>query len=297
VVRRARVALLAAVAVAVVGGCGGDDGRPGASPATAAPPSALAYAEVEIKPPGARGRAASAGLRRLAGGPRGTARLEQAFTRRAAGATLEGDVLPWLGRRAGAFVAPGGGLVLVVPTPDPDTARGNLEDAVLAAGGRRVEYRGASLTVRGHRAVTVRRGVALAGNAAGVRAAVRALGAGPSLAEHPGFRAATARLAPRRVATAWVARGRARDVAARVGGAAAADLALRVLDLNGRRPLVAGVVLDRERLTAEVPGARGERLEAAFGLAAPALRPLAAGVAVTLGSTSGGIGRLVLALR
>jgi hypothetical protein len=296
VVLRPRLAPVAGAALALAG-CGGSPGRPGADPASAVPPSAWAYAEVEVKPPGARGREARAGLRRLLGGPGGQARLERAFTRRAAGATFDGDVLPWLGRRVGAFVAANGGLVLVVPTPDPDTARGNLEDAVLAGGGRRVGSGGASLSVRGHRAVAVVRGIALAGNRPGVRAAVRTLRTGRSLAAGAAYRQATVPLPGARVATGWVAPGRAPDVAGRFGHASLAGVGLGALGLDARRPAVLGVSLDARRLTVAVPGARGPRLRTAFAVVEPALRAFAPGVSAPLGTTRGSVGRLVLVLR
>ena len=126
------LAVLTALALPVLAGCGDESGGdPGADPAAIVPARAPAYGEINLKP----GEEVTELARKLSGeedpGAALKRLLEKEVRENDPDFRFSEDVEPWLGDRVGFFVASVSGTdaaaAIVAPTKDPDKAREVLE--------------------------------------------------------------------------------------------------------------------------------------------------------------------------
>jgi hypothetical protein len=186
--RRAPLALVAALTVAIAAGCGSGD-ETAADPAAVVPARAPAYVEVTVAPEGAQRDDALA----AAGKVLGTSDPEATLRRMLRG---KGDVEPWLGEKVAAFtlsapMAKGSGDgAVVAATSDPDAAG----DWVQAQGTRTQRHRDVDMRIGADGdAYALVEDRVVAGRTAAVTAAIDAA-AGDALADAKPFREALDRV-------------------------------------------------------------------------------------------------------
>jgi hypothetical protein len=179
--RRLGLAVLAALLVAVVAGCGSKE-ETSADPAAVVPARAPVYVEATIPPPGATRDDALAAARKVLGTADPVGRLQELFR----GKGGKGNLEPWIGDRVGAFSLVGstGDGAYVAAVADVDAAR----DWVSGQGGRTQRYEDVDIRIgAGGTAYALVEDRVVAGTPAAVRATVDAAG-GDDLASLSAFK-------------------------------------------------------------------------------------------------------------
>jgi hypothetical protein len=143
--RRARLALAGLLALVLLAGCG-SSGPSGASPARLAPPNALFYLELTVRPQGAQHDDVQSALTQVIGhSPDAeTQRLASRLFAHA-GASYSKDIAPWLGQRIGIVITSASSrpdVGLIAPTNDPAGAVAALKRLARHAQLHPAMYRG-----------------------------------------------------------------------------------------------------------------------------------------------------------
>ncbi|HLM50098.1 MAG TPA: DUF3352 domain-containing protein [Solirubrobacteraceae bacterium] len=265
-----RAALLAVAVLALLGPAGcGSASTADTDPATIAPASSLAFAEVVVRPEGQAGDDAEALLHRV------LARDPGAALQRLAASTIDrtdwrwSEIEPWLGRTMAVAVtgAPRAGgdadAVLILSARDPDDAQDALAAAGEREGGggraREREYRGVSyLADPDGTAAAVVGGFAVLGTDRGLRSVIDAEEGDEdrALATSPAYRGATAALSggDDRLMTAYVDTPRLTTLLRQAGGGANAALLEGLREGAARAPVAAGAVVEGRTARLEVAG-------------------------------------------
>ena len=171
-------ALLSAIAVAT--GCG-NDGSSASGAASLAPAGAVVYGEATLDPSDDQQAAIDALIEKFPGegsaGERIRGLLEKAFSESDIGLSYAKDIEPWLGDRAGFFVAsltPGSdsSAALLVATDDEGKAGDAIEKAAKANDGKAASYKGHDYYVISDGAAGVVDGWVVLGSESGFKAAV-----------------------------------------------------------------------------------------------------------------------------
>jgi Protein of unknown function (DUF3352) len=264
---RSRALAGLATAAALAAGCGGGGAGGEDSPATIVPPDALVYTEVVVRPEGSLRDDAldAAGKVLLTDDPEARIRelLDQAFEGEEV--DYERDVEPWLGERAGVWVADGETGVVLLAATDADDARASLEAALKRDGGTVTErsHRGHDYLVDADEvAVGVVGDFAAIGRERDYRRSIDAA-EGDSLAETDEYADAVDALADERLAHFWV------DLPAllELGEFSA------FMPLDGLSPVAGSFTADGERLAVEV-NLRGSGASLLGGGSTPLLQEL-----------------------
>jgi hypothetical protein len=171
-------ALLSAIAVAA--GCG-NGGSSASGAASLAPAGAVVYGEATLDPSDDQQAAIDALIDKFPGegsaGERIRGLLEKAFSESDTGLSYAKDIEPWLGDRAGFFVAsltPGAdpSAALLVATDDEDKAGDAIEKAAKANDGKASSYKGHDYYAISGGAAGVVDGWVVLGSESGFKAAV-----------------------------------------------------------------------------------------------------------------------------
>ena len=171
-------ALLSAIAVAT--GCG-NDGSSASGAASLAPAGAVVYGEATLDPSDDQQAAIDALIEKFPGegspGERIRGLLEKAFSESDIGLSYAKDIEPWLGDRAGFFVAsltPGSdsSAALLVATDDEGKAGDAIEKGAKANDGKAASYKGHDYYVISDGAAGVVDGWVVLGSESGFKAAV-----------------------------------------------------------------------------------------------------------------------------
>jgi hypothetical protein len=171
-------ALLSAIAVAA--GCG-NGGSSASGAASLAPAGAVVYGEATLDPSDDQQAAIDALIDKFPGegsaGERIRGLLEKAFSESDTGLSYAKDIEPWLGDRAGFFVAsltPGAdpSAALLVATDDEDKAGDAIEKAAKANDGKASSYKGHDYYAISGGAAGVVDGWVVLGSESGLKAAV-----------------------------------------------------------------------------------------------------------------------------
>src|SRR5829696_2945930 len=171
-------ALLSAIAVAT--GCG-NGGSSASGAASLAPAGAVVYGEATLDPSDDQQAAIDALIEKFPGdgsaGERIRGLLEKAFSESDTGLSYAQDIEPWLGDRAGFFVAslsPGAdaSAALLVATDDEGKAGDAIEKAAKANDGKASSYRGHDYYAISDGAAGVVDGWVVLGSESGFKAAV-----------------------------------------------------------------------------------------------------------------------------
>ncbi len=171
-------ALLSAIAVAT--GCG-NDGSSASGAASLAPAGAVVYGEATLDPSDDQQAAIDALIEKFPGegsaGERIRGLLEKAFSESDIGLSYAKDIEPWLGDRAGFFVAsltPGSdsSAALLVATDDEGKAGDAIEKAAKANDGKAASYKGHDYYAISDGAAGVVDGWVVLGSESGFKAAV-----------------------------------------------------------------------------------------------------------------------------
>jgi hypothetical protein len=171
-------ALLSAIAVAA--GCG-NGGSSASGAASLAPAGAVVYGEATLDPSDDQQAAIDALIDKFPGegsaGERIRGLLEKAFSESDTGLSYAKDIEPWLGDRAGFFVAsltPGAdpSAALLVATDDEDKAGDAIEKAAKANDGKASSYKGHDYYTISGGAAGVVDGWVVLGSESGFKAAV-----------------------------------------------------------------------------------------------------------------------------
>ena len=171
-------ALLSAIAVAT--GCG-NDGSSASGAASLAPAGAVVYGEATLDPSDDQQAAIDALIEKFPGegsaGERIRGLLEKAFSESDIGLSYAKDIEPWLGDRAGFFVAsltPGSdsSAALLVATDDEGKASDAIEKGAKANDGKAASYRGHDYYAISDGAAGVVDGWVVLGSESGFKAAV-----------------------------------------------------------------------------------------------------------------------------
>jgi hypothetical protein len=171
-------ALLSAIAIAT--GCG-NGGSSAAGAASLAPAGAVVYGEATLDPSDDQQAAIDALIEKFPGqgsaGERIRGLLEKAFSESDTGLSYAQDIEPWLGDRAGFFVAsltPGAdsSAALLVATDDEGKARDAIEKASKANDGKAASYKGHDYHAISGGAAGVLDGWVVLGSESGFKAAV-----------------------------------------------------------------------------------------------------------------------------
>jgi hypothetical protein len=171
-------ALLSAIAVAT--GCG-NGGSSASGAASLAPAGAVVYGEATLDPSDDQQAAIDALIDKFPGegsaGERIRGLLEKAFSESDTGLSYAKDIEPWLGDRAGFFVAsltPGAdpSAALLVATDDEDKAADAIEKAAKANDGKATSYKGHDYYAISGGAAGVVDGWVVLGSESGFKAAV-----------------------------------------------------------------------------------------------------------------------------
>ena len=171
-------ALLSAIAVAT--GCG-NDGSSASGAASLAPAGAVVYGEATLDPSDDQQAAIDALIEKFPGegsaGERIRGLLEKAFSESDIGLSYAKDIEPWLGDRAGFFVAsltPGSdsSAALLVATDDEGKAGDAIEKGAKANDGKAASYKGHDYYAISDGAAGVVDGWVVLGSESGFKAAV-----------------------------------------------------------------------------------------------------------------------------
>ena len=186
-------ALLSAIAVAT--GCGNSgSSAPGA--ASLAPAGAVVYGEATLDPSDDQQAAIDALIEKFPGegsaGERIRGLLEKAFSESDIGLSYAKDIEPWLGDRAGFFVAslkPGAdsSAALLVAADDEDKARDAIEKAARANDGKDASYKGHDYQAISGGAAGVVDGWVVLGSESGFKAAVDTAEGGAQIEEDDAY--------------------------------------------------------------------------------------------------------------
>ena len=122
-----RAAVVPALAVLALAGCGGDDEEAMSGPATLVPASSVVYAESVLRPEGEQSEALESSLGAILGtddpGAMIVQELNEQLVEDDAGVTYEGDIEPWLGGRGAVFFTE------LYGDAEPDEVEGTVEGA------------------------------------------------------------------------------------------------------------------------------------------------------------------------
>jgi hypothetical protein len=171
-------ALLSAIAVAT--GCG-NGGSSASGAASLAPAGAVVYGEATLDPSDDQQAAIDALIQKFPGqgsaGERIRGLLEKAFSESDTGLSYAKDIEPWLGDRAGFFVASltpaaDSSAALLVATKDEGKARDAIEKAAKANDGKATSYKGHDYYAISGGAAGVIDGWVVLGSESGFKAAV-----------------------------------------------------------------------------------------------------------------------------
>jgi len=200
--RSRSVAALSATAVLV--GCGGGSADGEGDPATIVPADALVYAELVVRPEGSLREDAldAAGKALATDDPE--AELRALVERELLDVDYARDIEPWLGERAGVWLSPAAGGVLLLAATDIDEARDSIEASMKRDGGSVSErtYRGHEYAVGGAAVAVIDDFVAI-GREANVKRTIDAA-EGDSLAEADAYADAMDSLEEDRLGQFWV---------------------------------------------------------------------------------------------
>lgn len=250
-----RLVALPLVSLALVG-CGGSDGDGGADPAASIPPGALAYAELVVRPEGARREKMSALAGRLLRtgepGKKIVELLEKAADEPGGYAN---DVEPWLGRRVGVagFAASGSAdaqIVMAAAAKDSGAAAEAVERQAKEDGDERASYQDVDYWVGddGDVVAATDDAVLFADSEELMRKAIDAP-AGKSLAGEDRYKQEVGRLPKERAGTMFVDLRRAFEF----GGAASEGQDAQILGLVGGAltPMAVAVLAEDDHLALE----------------------------------------------
>jgi hypothetical protein len=186
-------ALLSAIAVAA--GCG-NGGSSASGAASLAPAGAVVYGEATLDPSDDQQAAIDALIDRFPGegsaGERIRGLLEKAFSESDTGLSYAKDIEPWLGDRAGFFVAsltPGAdpSAALLVATDDEDKAGDAIEKAAKANDGKATSYKGHDYYAISGGAAGVVDGWVVLGSESGFKAAVETAEGGAQIEDDDAY--------------------------------------------------------------------------------------------------------------
>jgi hypothetical protein len=186
-------ALLSAIAVAA--GCG-NGGSSASGAASLAPAGAVVYGEATLDPSDDQQAAIDALIDKFPGegsaGERIRGLLEKAFSESDTGLSYAKDIEPWLGDRAGFFVAsltPGAdpSAALLVATDDEDKAGDAIEKAAKANDGKASSYKGHDYYAISGGAAGVVDGWVVLGSESGFKAAVETAEGGAQIEDDDAY--------------------------------------------------------------------------------------------------------------
>jgi hypothetical protein len=257
--------------VALVAGCGGDDGGPsapaGPDPATVTPADAPLFASGVVRPEGDRKEALESALSKLLAtddpGSFAVERLDEYLSREDAGITYQEDIEPWLGEQAGIFFQTLGedsdGAVVIAAT-DPQAANEAITKAAEAdeAPQRRRSYEGVDYLREGGAATGVVGDFVVSGTESAFRDAVDA-SRGKSLAEAGEFRAQLDRAPDDRVGFVYADAGAIVDALEKSGQVTAAQVSSAGPQLEALldEPVVAWLSATSDELALQASAAAG----------------------------------------
>jgi hypothetical protein len=277
--RRAPLAL--SLMLLTLAGCGGQAASGGGDPASAVPADAAAYIELTVRPEGSQrsDALAAAGKVLATSDPEGKIEqlLQQAFSK-SNGLKLDyaRDVKPWLGSKAGFWLAPvrtgeqtRGAAVL--DATDADAARSALDRAVKGSGQRFTtrSYKGVDYQVNDEGgAAAVADDYVVLGSEAELKRTLEVLDGGKPLGGEDRYRKAIAPLDRDRLGTAYVNLKALFAAAAAQNPAAAAQFQQlnRIVPLDSLGGAAAQFTADGDRLAADAVFAGGKAYQQRFGM-------------------------------
>lgn len=258
--RTLRLVFIAAVAM-LAAGCGSSSGGSGTDTAKLAPPASFFYAEVNIDPSGSQEAAMRSILGDLPGSGPPEERLSDVLEKASKSETgskvdFRQDVQPWLGDKAGVFVAsPRAGSkdtawAVVVATTDEGKAQETI-DKGKAAGDRDASYNGTDYVVdKDGDAMAVVDGFFVAGSEAGLKQAIDA-NKGESLSEGNRYRQATDGVEEERIALLYEDFSGIVQALASASGESLGPVAPLIGGLFGGKPVVATIKVEQQALVVD----------------------------------------------
>jgi len=182
-------------AIAVAAGCG-SGGSSASGAASLAPAGAVVYGEATLDPSDDQQAAIDGLIEKFPGegsaGERIRGLLEKAFSESDTGLSYAKDIEPWLGDRAGFFVAsltPGAdsSAALLVATDDEGKARDAIEKAAKADDGKAAAYKGHDYYAISDGAAGVVDGWVVLGSESGFKAVVDTAEGGPPIEDDDAY--------------------------------------------------------------------------------------------------------------
>ena len=259
--------ILAAAAL-VLPACGSSGSGSGSTdPATAAPASALVYANVAIRPKGDLKRSVDAAGRKILNGADPGRKIQQGLDQQLSKAHMSyaEDVRPWLGERAAFFMTSisGGSAsgAAIIDSKDDGKAKSTLDKAVKESGDKTktesVNGVDVHVATDGTSAYAVSDGLVYAGTEGGVRDAINAR-KGSSLAEASAYENATGKVTKDGLALFYVDAPKLLDAAAQANPSSAALIeSLRNSpQVRNLKPTAGAVTVSSDSIAFEAPATK-----------------------------------------
>ena len=275
-IRLARLATFCLLVLASVAGCGGGGAASGGpDPATAVPANAGIYIEGVIRPEGAARDDALAAAGKLLGTSNPEKALKDFFNKNAKDdqdkpINWDRDISPWLGQRAGSWVATtsesDNGFTFAIAVKDEDKAKEFFERST--KGGRKASYKGVDYRVSNGTAGGLSGDFLLIGTEREFKRTIDAQ-KGDSLGETKRYKDAVSRLDSKRLGTFFIDPKPLIDVALRANPAERQQFEQfsRIFPIDKLGPIVAAFNANGQRLKIDshITGQGAETLSR-FGL-------------------------------